>query len=59
MGTFLGYVGVFAAGVVLDEIFGARLLAKIELLLKQTEGNVLAAVKTELGRLFGGDQPDR
>lgn len=51
MGTFLGYVGAFAAGVVLDEIFGARLLAKIELLLKQTEGNVVAAVKTELGKL--------
>ena len=51
MDTFLGYVGVFVAGVVLDEIFGARLLAKIELLLKQTEGNVVAAVKTELGKL--------
>ncbi len=51
MVIFLGYVGVFATGVVLDEIFGARLLAKIELLLKQTEGNVVAAVKTELGKL--------
>lgn len=56
MSCFLGYVAVFAAGgVVLDLLFGARLLTKIEQLLTQTEQTVISAieagVKAEFAKL--------
>ena len=48
---FLGYVAVFIAGVVLDEVFGARLLAKFEVALHNTEQNLVVAFKTEVSKL--------
>ena len=51
MGTLLGYVGVFVAGVVLDEVFGARLLAKIEFLLARTEARIFSTIRAEVRNL--------
>jgi hypothetical protein len=42
--NFLGYVAVFAAGVVLDEFFGARIVAKFQALLSTTEANLKAEI---------------
>jgi hypothetical protein len=35
----------------LGDLLGTRLITKIDLLLKQTEGDIVAALKTELNKV--------
>jgi len=51
MGTAFAVVVAFVVGFVVDMYFGTKILSKLETLLNQTEANVIAAVKTELGKL--------
>lgn len=53
MEKVLVYLAVFAAGVVADELFGASIVGNVKASLKETEANVVAALKAEISKLTG------